>query len=87
MNQQQENAIEYLREEHRVLRLQLDSRRLSFADGQRPRLTAMANPLGRKRLARVATVATPETLLKWYRKLIASKYDGRKLEARTTPSI
>src|SRR5215471_12499358 len=33
-------------------------------------------PLGRKMLAAVATIVTPETLLAWHRKLIAQKYDG-----------
>jgi hypothetical protein len=33
-------------------------------------------PLGRKRLAEVASLATPETLLRWFRELVAAKYDG-----------
>src|SRR6185369_3806262 len=32
--------------------------------------------IGRKILAQVATIVTPETLLAWHRKLIAEKYDG-----------
>jgi len=32
--------------------------------------------LGRKMLAEVATIVTPETLLRWHRKLVAEKYDG-----------
>ena len=76
MNQQQENAIEYLREENRVLRSQLGTRRVRFTDDQRRSLAAKASLLGRKRLAEVTTVVTPETLLKWHRKLIANKYDG-----------
>ena len=35
-----------------------------------------AKRLGRKLLAEVATIVTPETLLAWHRKLIAQKYDG-----------
>ena len=34
--------------------------------------------LGRKALARVACVAKPETILAWYRKLIARKFDNSK---------
>jgi putative transposase len=37
---------------------------------------AKAKGLGRKLLAEVASIVTPETLLAWHRKLIAQKYDG-----------
>src|SRR6476469_8660057 len=76
MNQRQLKAIEYLREENRVLREQLGDRRLRFNDDQRRRLAAKAKGLGRRRLAELATLVTPDTLLAWYRKLIAQKYDG-----------
>ncbi len=76
MNQRQLHAIEYLREENRVLREQLGERRLRLNDDQRRRLAAKAKGLGRKLLAEVATIVTPETLLRWHRKLIAEKYDG-----------
>ena len=76
MNQQQQQAIEYLREENKVLREQLGGRRLRFTDEQRRRLAAKAKGLGRGALSEVATIVTPETLLAWHRKLIARKYDG-----------
>ena len=76
MNQRQLQAINYLREENRVLREQLDGRRLRLNDDQRRRLAAQANGVGRKLLAELATIVTPETLLAWHRKLIAQKYDG-----------
>ena len=38
MNQQQQHAIDYLREENRVVREQLGGRRLRFTDDQRRRL-------------------------------------------------
>src|SRR5687768_5978127 len=76
MNQRQLEAIEYLREENRVLKEQLGERRLRLTDDQRRRLAAKARGLGRKLLAEVATVVTPETLLRWHRRLIAEKYDG-----------
>ena len=76
MNQRQQNAIEYLREENRVLREQLGDRRLRFNDDQRRRLAVRAKGLGRKLLMDIATLVTPATLLAWHRKLIAQKYDG-----------
>jgi putative transposase len=76
MNQHQLLMIEYLREENRVLREQLGDRRLRLNDDQRRRLAVRAKELGRKLLAEVASIVTPETLLAWHRKLIAQKYDG-----------
>ena len=76
MNQQQREAIDYLREENRVLREQLGDRRLRFTDDQRRRLAVKAKGLGRRALSQLATIVTPETLLAWHRKLIARKYDG-----------
>jgi len=76
MNQHQQQVVEYLLEENRVLRKQIGSRRMRFNDDQRRRLAVKAKTLGRNLLARVATIVTPETLLAWHRKLIAEKYDG-----------
>ena len=76
MNQNQQLAIDYLREENRVLREQLGGRRLRLNDDQRRRLAVKAKGLGRKLLAELATIVTPETLLAWHRRLIAKKYDG-----------
>jgi hypothetical protein len=79
MNQDQQQVIEYLREENRVLREQLGNRRILFNDDQRRRLAVRAKGLGRKLLAEVATLVTPNTLLlAWHRKLIAQRYDGHE---------
>ena len=76
MNQKQQHAIDYLREENRVLREQLGARRLRFTDDQRRRLAAKAKLVGRRVLDEIADLVTPDTLLAWHRKLIAQKYDG-----------
>src|SRR6478672_535116 len=76
MNQHQQHVIEYLIEENRVLREQIGNRRLRFSDNQRRRLATKAKKLGRKLLAQLATIVTPETLLAWHRRLIAQKYHG-----------
>src|SRR6185369_82109 len=82
INHRQQQVIEYLVEENRVLREQIGNRRMRFTDDQRRRLAARAKKLGRKVLAQVATIVTPQTLLAWHRKLIAKKYDG---SANRTP--
>ena len=85
MNQRQLQVIDYLREENRVLREQLRGKRLRLNDDQRRRLAAKAKGIGRKLLAEVATIVTPETLLAWHRKLIAQKYDGSSKRALGRP--
>jgi len=57
MNQHQQQVIEYLIEENRVLREQMGTRRMRFSD-QRRRLAAKAKKLGRKLLSEVATIVT-----------------------------
>ena len=76
MNLQEQRIIDYLRDENRILHAQLGTRRLRFDDEQRRRLAVRAKLLGRRVLAEVATIVTPDTLLRWHRKLIADKYDG-----------
>jgi putative transposase len=78
MNQRQVQMIDYRREENRVLREQLGGRRVRLNDEQRRRLAAKAKGLGRKLMAEVATIVTPETVLAWHRRLIAQKYDGSR---------
>jgi putative transposase len=85
MNHQQEQVIDYLREENRVLRAQLGNRRLRFDDEQRRRLAVRAKALGRKMRDQIATLVTPETLLRWHRKLVAEKYDGSAKRAPGRP--
>ena len=78
VNRQQQDVIDYLREENRVLRGGLRGKRLRLSDDDRRRLAVKAQALGRDVLAEIASVATPATLLRWYRYLIAVKYDGSK---------
>ena len=72
----QQQVIAYLQEENRVLKAQLGDRRLRLTDTERQRLAALAHPLGRQRLKEMATIATPDTLLRWYKRLITQKFDG-----------
>jgi len=78
INRHQQQVIAYLQEENRVLKAQHGGRRLRLTDTERRRLAALAYPLGRQRLKALATLATPDTLLRWYKRLIADKFDGSK---------
>jgi hypothetical protein len=68
---------EYLAAENRVLRAHLPTR-LRLSDPERSALAEIGKRLGRKALAQVACVAKPDTILAWYRRLIARKFDGSK---------
>ena len=91
VNRHQQDVIEYLQEENLVLREQLGGKRLRFSDSQRRRLAAKAKLVGRKGLFEISTLVTPDTLLRWYRTLVARKYDGSKNRRpgrpRTAPKI
>jgi hypothetical protein len=68
---------EYLAAENRILKVQLNGR-LKLSDAERGVLGEIGHRLGRKVLADVATIARPDTILGWYRKLVARKFDGSK---------
>ena len=68
---------EYLAAENRILKAQLKGR-LKLSDAERATVGEIGHRLGRKALAELATVARPDTILAWYRKLVASKFDGSK---------
>jgi len=74
LEQQQRDVIEFLREENRVLKRQLRGRWLQLWDGDRRRLAVLGERLGRRVLAEVASLVTPDTILRWHRELIARKW-------------
>ena len=76
LQRHQQQVITYLLAENRVLKAQLGVRRLRLTDTERRRLAALAHPLGRQCLKDLATLVTPDTLLRWYQRLIAQKFDG-----------
>jgi transposase InsO family protein len=79
LNRYQQDMIEYLKEENRVLLEQLGSRKLRLTDDQRRRLAVKGKALGRKRLGQVCGIVTPDTILRWYRKLVGRKYDSSRV--------
>jgi hypothetical protein len=72
---------EYLAAENRILRAQFKGR-LLLSDVEKATMAEIAQRLGRKALEELSAVAKPDTLLAWYRKLIANKFDGSRFRQR-----
>ncbi|MEI7875363.1 MAG: helix-turn-helix domain-containing protein [Alphaproteobacteria bacterium] len=77
---------EYLAAENRILKAQLNGRP-KLSDAERGVLGEIGHRLGRKVLADIATVARPDTILGWYRKLVARKFDGLARRGPGRPRI
>jgi len=75
LNREQQDVIEYLQEEVCVLRGLL-GKRPRFNDRQRRRMAVKAKKVRWSRLEEIASVVTPQTLLRWFRTLVAKKYDS-----------
>ena len=86
VNRRQQDMIDYLKEENRVLHEQFGRRRLRLTDNQRLRLAVKGKTLGRKGLKELSCLVTPDTILSWYRKLVGKKYDGSKKRGPGKPA-
>ena len=71
-------AIDYLREQVRVLveHQEKQNKRIILTNSQRMRIAAKAKRLSRKMLEQCTELFTADTVMRWYQKLIAEKYDG-----------
>ena len=78
INRHQQEVIEYLEAENQVLREKFGKKRILLNDDQRRRLAVKGKVLGRKALQEVATIVTPDTILRWHRELIAAKWNTSK---------
>ncbi|NQU76375.1 MAG: hypothetical protein HQ546_08705 [Planctomycetes bacterium] len=85
VNRQQQEVIEYLRQENRILREKLGKKRIILNDSQRRCLATAAIKLGKDLLRQYGTLFSPETLLRWNRMFIASRYDGSDHRGKRGP--
>ena len=74
LDRREREALAYLIEENRLLRRQLGGRRLRLTEQDRRRLAVRAFRVGRRALREIATIVTPDTLLRWHRQLVARKW-------------
>jgi len=77
MGHRQQEVIDYLVEENRVLKEQLGGRRLRLTDDQRRHLAAKGWLIGRRARDRFATIVTPDTIMRWNHNLIAVNWTYR----------
>jgi len=82
-----QEQVDYLKAENLVLREKLGPKRVMLTDAERRKLATLGMALGRKVLAAVATIASPETILRWYRELVVRKYDGSQQRGQGRPRI
>jgi putative transposase len=78
MDKELYKAIDYLREQVRVLveHQEKQNKRIVLTNSQRMRVAAKAKRLSRKMLEQCTELFTPDTVMRWYQKLISEKYDG-----------
>jgi transposase InsO family protein len=76
INRSQQESIEYLKLENRILREVVGKKRILLNDNQRRRLAVKGKLLGRAKLKEIGTLFTPDTILRWHRQLIARKFDS-----------
>ena len=89
LNRQQQAAVDYLLTENRVLREIQGKKRILLSDDQRRRLAIKGKLLGRKALQEIATIVTPDTILRWHRQLVAAKwnYSDRRTKKPGRPPV
>jgi hypothetical protein len=75
INRRQQDAVDYLLTENRVLRAKLGKKRILLNDDERRRLAVKGRILGRQMLVQLATIVTPETIL---RALASGRSGGRR---------
>src|SRR4030095_10741181 len=68
-------VIEFLQAENRLLKERLRGRRIRFTDAERALLARKAKALVRKALLELDTIVSPDTLLRWHRRLVAQKWN------------
>ena len=81
MGRKQQQVIDYLLEENRILKEQFEAtgKKLKLTTPQRRRLAVKARKLGWQNLMKYATLVRPETLLAWHRKYVARKYTASEI--------
>ena len=68
-------VIEFLQAENRLLKERLRGKRIRFTDAERALLARKAKAVGRRALLELDCVVSPDTLMRWHRRLVAQKWN------------
>src|SRR6185436_13242429 len=79
--------IEFLQAESRLLKGRLRGKRIRFTDAERALLARKAKAVGRKALLELDTLVSPNTLMRWHRRLVAQKWDFSKRRGLGRPGL
>ena len=80
-------VIEFLEAENRLLKERLSGKRIRFTDAERALLARKAKAVGRKALLKLDTVVSPDTLMRWHRRLVAQKWNFTHRRGPGRPGI
>jgi len=80
-------VIEFLQAENRMLKARLRGKRIRFTDEERALLARKAKAVGRKALLELDTIVSPDTLMRWHRRLVAQKWDFSRRRGPGRPGI
>jgi putative transposase len=80
-------VIEFLQAENRLLKERLHGKRIRFTDAERALLARKAKVGGRKALLKLDTIVSPDTLLRWHRRLVAQKWNFADRRGPGRPGI
>jgi hypothetical protein len=75
VNRRQQEIIEFQNAQIQALITKLGQKRILLTDDQRRVLAVKGKALDRKTLSQLTTIVTPDTILRWNRRLIAAKWD------------
>ena len=72
---------EYLEAENEILKSKI-KKPLRFNDSERIRLAKIGKRIGLNALKEIACIVSPATILEWFRRLVAKKFDGSKFRKK-----
>ncbi len=87
VHRRQLTVIEFLQVENRLLKERMRGKRIRFTDAERALLARKAKVVGRKALLDLGTLVTPDTLMRWHRRLVAEKWNFTHRRGPGRPGI
>jgi putative transposase len=87
VHRRQLTVIEFLLDDNRLLKERLRGKRIRFTDAERALLARKARAVGRRALLKLDTLVSPDTLMRWHRRLVAEKWNFAKRCSPGRPGI